>query len=260
MLVAGQLEQWDYTADAASYAERASRLPGNGLDISLWSKIMVRARKLDVVLTRSGKLTEPAIVQTGEAIRTYYTPEEKAVADAAIRKAAPPRELALAENAEFTDLQSDLLNDRLLHDEPNAGTEGALVTLETRRGRFAELAKALEPYAQRNISDPQAAFRAMAQAENAWRAAGDRTAELRVLAAPQSPSRPDRRIAEPLFRIIGPGAAEPRLSRSHARAIRPSRSLYKAEISPSLDRPCKLAAVRVPAAVDQCLHGSGRCL
>ena len=182
MLVAGQLEQWDYTADAASYAERASRLPGNGLDISLWSKIMVRARKLDVVLTRSGKLTEPAIVQTGEAIRTYYTPEEKAVADAAIRKAAPPRELALAENAEFTDLQSDLLNDRLLHDNPNAGTEGALVTLETRRGRFAELAKALESYAQRNISDPQAAFRAMAQAENAWRAAGDRTAELRVLA------------------------------------------------------------------------------
>ncbi len=180
MTVAQQLDQWNYTAEAVDYAERARKLAGpkgvftEGFNAPLWERILIRGRKFDEVLAQSAVLPE-----AGAAVRDYYTPEEKVSVEAAVRKSASKDKLAFAENAEFTQLEADLLKAKM--SKPDAEAEGKLVTLETRRTRFAELGMELEAYAARNAGNPAVGNRPLIEAESAWRSAGDKNAEVRVL-------------------------------------------------------------------------------
>ena len=183
MQVAQQLDQWNYSADAAEFAERARKLSPKGLDAGfdagLWARIMTRGRRFTEVLAQSATLPQPAIQQAGQAIRDYYTPEEKASAEAAVRKSAMKEKLVFAESAEFTQLEFDLLQSQLAKPDPQA--ERKLITLENSRARFAELAAAMDAYAARNGGNPAVGNRPLVEAANAWRAAGDHASEMRVL-------------------------------------------------------------------------------
>jgi thioredoxin-like negative regulator of GroEL len=179
MTVAQQLDQWGYDREAADFAERARRIATPGFDAGLWARVMVRGRRFDEVLAQSGTLLEAAIQQAGQAVRDYYTPEEKASVEASVRKSVMTNKLEFAEAAEFTQFQSDLLESQLAQPDPNA--ERKLVTLQTSRARFAELGASLEAYAARNGGNPVVGNRPLIEAESAWRSAGDRSAELRVL-------------------------------------------------------------------------------
>ncbi len=180
MTVAQQLDQWNYTKEAVDFAEQARKLAGpkgvftEGFNATLWERIMVRGRRFDEVLAQSAVLAE-----AGNAVRFYYTPEEKASVETAVRKSGLNGKLEFAESAEFTQMESDLLGARLAKPDPEA--EEKLVALETSRARFGELAVSLEAYAARNPGNPVVGTRPLTEAENAWRAAGDRVAELRVL-------------------------------------------------------------------------------
>jgi hypothetical protein len=180
MIVAKQLDDWSYSTEASTYADQARKLKSEGLDLGLWARIMVRARRFNEVLPQFPK-APAAVNSAGQTVKEFYTPEEMAAVDAELRKTGEPGPMAFAEAAEFTELQSDLLNHELTTAKPTPHVEQTLVTLEMHRGRFEELGRAMESYAQRMSGDPQAAYRALAAAENAWRSAGNRTAELRVL-------------------------------------------------------------------------------
>jgi thioredoxin-like negative regulator of GroEL len=182
MTVARQLDQWNYIAEAATFAGRAAKSAPKDFDFTLWARIMVRAHHLDEVLAQPAKLPEGPLQAAGQVIRDYYTPDEKASAETPIRKTAIPQQLVLVRAAELTQLEADLLTAGLAHGKPDDQAERALINLQTHRAKFVELAQAMEAYAQRNVADPQTAFRAWSEAETAWRNAGDRNAELRVLA------------------------------------------------------------------------------
>ena len=184
LLAAQQLDQWNYAAEAADFAERARKLAGpkglgNEADAGLWARVMVRGRRFNEVLAQSATLPPSAIRQAGTALRNYYTPEEKVSVEAAVRKSAMKEKLAFAESAELAQLESDLLNSRLA--KPDPGAEEALVSLENRRARFAQLGASLESYAARNTGNPRVGNRPLVEAANAWRAAGDPASEMRVL-------------------------------------------------------------------------------
>jgi len=136
-----------------------------------------------VVLTESARQPN-ALDLAAPVVRDYYTPEEKASVETAVRN-APETTLKylFSTGADFTQLQSDLLNGLLMSGKAEPSTEQTLIGLESRRGRFAGLARTLESLAQRSTGNPQAANRALTEAANVWRAEGDRAAELRVLTA-----------------------------------------------------------------------------
>jgi hypothetical protein len=108
MTVAQQLDQWNYIKEAVDFAERARKLAGTkgafteGFNAPLWERIMVRGRRFDEVLAQSAVRPE-----AGTAVRDYYSPEEKASVEAAARKSRMNDQLAFAESAEFTQLESD---------------------------------------------------------------------------------------------------------------------------------------------------------
>jgi thioredoxin-like negative regulator of GroEL len=179
MTVAQQLDQWNYTREAVDYVEQARKLATQGFDSGLWARVMVRGRRFDEVLALSGTLPQAALLQAAQTVREYYTPEEKVAVEAAVRKSALKEKAEFAESAEFTQLESDLLESQLAKPDPNG--ERKLVTLETSRARFAELGASMEAYARRNAGNPVVGNRPLIEAENAWRAAGNRDAELRVL-------------------------------------------------------------------------------
>ena len=88
MTIARQLDQWNYTADAASFARRAVNPAPKDFDFTQWAGLMVRAHRLDEVLAQQANCPMVRSQAAGQAIRDYYTPEEKTAAEAAIRKAA----------------------------------------------------------------------------------------------------------------------------------------------------------------------------
>ena len=153
MTVAQQLDLWNYTREAVDYAERARKLAGpkgiltEGFNSALWDRIMVRGRRFDDVLAQSAVQPE-----AGAAVRDYYTPEEKASIETAVRKSAMKDKLVFAESAEFTQLESDLLEAQLAKPDPQV--ERKLVALEISRARFAELGVSMEAYAARNAGIP----------------------------------------------------------------------------------------------------------
>jgi thioredoxin-like negative regulator of GroEL len=219
MMVAQQLDVWNYAAEAASYAERVDPAAEH-IDAGSWARILMRGRKSEKVLPQLLKIAA-TVSPAGQTVTAYYTPEEKTALDATIRKTADRRMLPFAESAEFTQLQSDLLNRELETASPESGTDRALINLETRRTRFSDLAKSMEALARRRVDNPQIAYQALAQAENAWRSEGDRAGELRVLGELESHRALGGELQNRYFALLNPGQRERvvALARSESPAV-----------------------------------------
>ncbi len=184
--MAEKLEAWGLVAEARDFAEKGASAAGNDLandfpsGAQLYARLMTRVRAYDKTDTT---LANP--VPMGTAAATYFTPEEKQAFATFLRgklgKATAEGIAALmpaAESAGLADLKAEWQN-QLLTVSPGGPTQ-ALVEIQQRRLRYAELARQLEAYWK--IFPPEGSRDALlSQAAENYRLAGDTAAELRLL-------------------------------------------------------------------------------
>jgi tetratricopeptide (TPR) repeat protein len=127
---------------------------------------------------------EAAVRALGEAVQTFYTPEQKLAFAQSLDRlhdgpaANPKLALEVAQAAALTDREAAWLAQQLLTGPRNEAPVQACSTLQQARLKFADLAHTLESYAVRLKPDEQNTARQ--QAAQAFRDAGDSTGELRL--------------------------------------------------------------------------------
>jgi Tfp pilus assembly protein PilF len=208
---AERLEGWNYLEDAERFAERGIELAGDRLlqdfrydpALRVYARVTTRLRRHEAAYGRllaawpgqpndfSDERLGVALGEMASVVATSFTPEEKVAFVAFLEKekaAMPPldferRLLPVARQAGLTDLEASWLQERMMAD-PGSDAANAhrdqLVELQQRRLRHEELAGQLEAYWQVH---PPGGVRdlALMQAAEAYRAAGNADAELRVL-------------------------------------------------------------------------------
>lgn len=191
--VARILDGWDLVAEARPFAERGVALAGPGSDV--YGRVMTRLRACEEVLDKlraAGWHDENGFNQTidavGDAVKQYFTPEEKTALEATLEKekAAYPGEklLPLVERAGLAHLEAKWRFELMMANP--AATEAQahksqLIDLQRRRMQYDELGVELEAFWQA-YADPDTRDTVLDQAAEAYRAGGNVGAELRVLA------------------------------------------------------------------------------
>ncbi|MGD0619197.1 MAG: hypothetical protein ABSB67_16240 [Bryobacteraceae bacterium] len=192
--IAERLESWHMIDEAVTFAERGTRLAGDGLFTSPWSaqaqsyaRIMTEARHYDVVLDRVGPTAKDRADVTqavGAVVAEMFTPEEKAAFENALetRGARMSREardsvlMPFATSSRLVDLETRWRFDSMM--QSPQGWDARFVSVETDRARFHELAQELEQYAsQRTAMSDTALVRAI----DAQIAEGDIDGQLRLM-------------------------------------------------------------------------------
>jgi hypothetical protein len=183
--IAERLESWHILADAVSFAERGANRAGPDLfkDIGhavAYARILVRARKMDAVLARVG--SNPLAVEqirqaVGKVVDETYTPEEKSRLEQLLN-ARGDADLPLVQACGLVDLEARQRLESMLRQAVQL--DQRFVTLQSQRGRYAELGRQLEGYAARNPGR-QVEAAAWADSAQAFIAEGDLDAQLRVL-------------------------------------------------------------------------------
>jgi len=192
--IAGQLEAWHILSDAITFAERGASLAGEELfkrpdHVSTYARIMARARRTDAVLSHLASKTGAggqAARIAGSVDAETYTPEEKLRLEQALNAEAArvgplvrdATLMPLAAAAGLAGLESRWRLDSM--DRQPSGVDQQWLTLESRRGLYDPLGRALEEYAARRAGQPAEA-NALLQAAQAFIAAGDMEAQMRVM-------------------------------------------------------------------------------
>jgi len=180
--IAEKLEQWGMIAEANTFAEQAwKRSPDEGLVV--YARLRMRARRYNDALQAidaANEAASPAAIQeTGAVVARYYAPQEKVQFAAALEK--EQQRIEIAEKSGLADVQAKWRFEELLANadaQDAAQRRQALIELETKRAAFAELGAQLE--ALDRAAGAKRSEDLMAAAD-AYRAAGDASAEFRVL-------------------------------------------------------------------------------
>jgi cellulose synthase operon protein C len=150
-----------------------------------------RTRENRVRIAREGMRS--ALSEMGSTVATYFTPEERSAFATFAESKRAAMDLAdvdsfavpLAKSAGLANLEADWRYELLMQGETNSAIGlarmQALVDLQRRRLKFAELATQLELFAAR--VEPLRRYSVWIAAAAAYRSAGDAENELRVLAA-----------------------------------------------------------------------------
>ncbi len=193
--MASKLNDWGYVKQAVEYAQKGADVAGASLldDYSmpiLYARILGRARMHDAVyrrMTASGTEApglNAALTGMGEAVRTYYTPEEK-VAFAAFleqrRAGGPANLISAAESAGLEGVTASWLEAKLRENPTDFGVQNQLADLQAKRIRFQELGQQLERVWRATAAQVENRDSLLSRAAVAYQQAGDATGELRVL-------------------------------------------------------------------------------
>jgi tetratricopeptide (TPR) repeat protein len=219
---AERLADWNYLEDAERFAERAIEVAGDRLlqdyrydaALRLYARLATRLRGYEAAYRRlltawpgqpndfTDERLGAALGEMAAVVATDFTPEEKGSFVAFLEKekaAIPPVEferrlLPVAQQAGLTELEARWLHERMMADpgSNSANTQrDRLVELQQQRLRHEELTRQLETYWQ--VHPPSAdRDNVLLQAAEAYRAAGDSDAELRVLDLAMRGSYSDR--------------------------------------------------------------------
>ena len=192
--IADRLESWHILDDAVAFANRGANRLGAGLfkdagATLIYSRIMVRARRMNAVLARL--VADPGMdlqvaQAVGRIIDETYTPEDKTQLEQALntrsaalgQKARDASLLPLVQSAGLADLES-----RWRYESMSAQAQQVderLVALQSQCGAYGELGRQLEQYAAKNAGRPVEAA-ALNQAAQAFIAEGDMESQLRVM-------------------------------------------------------------------------------
>ncbi|MGP8245668.1 MAG: hypothetical protein ACLQVN_14265 [Bryobacteraceae bacterium] len=210
--IAERLESWRILPDAVAFAGRGANLAASDLfkdpgQAVIYARIMARARRMEAVISHLGAdvgVDQQVAQAAAEIIRQTYTPEEKMQLERALT-ASLPRSRASASMANSGDdagapssprlarLQTLLplvqaaglvdLEARWRLESMTATArlvDSGFVTLQAKRGLYADLGRQLEQYAAANPGRPVEA-NALAQAAQAFVAAGDVESQMRVM-------------------------------------------------------------------------------
>ena len=166
--IAGQLEAWHILPDAVTFAERGASLAGEELfkrpdHVATYARIMARARRTDAVLSHLGSKTGAggqAARMAGSIVAETYTPEEKLRLEQALNAEAArigpvfrdATLMPLATAAGLVGLESRWRRDTM--DRQTSGVDEQWIKLESRRGLYTPLGRALEEYAARHTGQP----------------------------------------------------------------------------------------------------------
>lgn len=192
--IAERLESWHILDDAVAFTDRGANRLGSGLFKNagaalIYSRIMVRARRMNAVLARLG--ADPGMdlqvaQAVGRIIDETYTAEDKTQLEQALntrsatlgQKARDASLLPLVQAAGLVDLES-----RWRYESMSAQMQQVderLVALQSQRGAYGELGRQLEQYAAKNAGRPVEAA-ALNQAAQAFIAEGEMDSQLRVM-------------------------------------------------------------------------------
>jgi len=191
--IAEQLEAWHILPDAVAFADRGAKVQGadlfnSGSNAQIYTRIMVRARRTDAVLSRlDGKPASDQVRPTaGQLIEDTYTPEEKVRFEQALSARAATLAplnrdaalMALVESANLTELESRWRIESMML--PAGQVDSRLIALQSQRGRYAELGRQLEDYAAKHPGRSVEGT-ALIQAAQAFISDGDVDSQMRVL-------------------------------------------------------------------------------
>jgi len=192
--IARCLADWHILPDAVQYLDRAASLAGTSLfqnyfDLRLYAQVMATAQRMDTVLAKLGQ--NPGVDQqvaeiAGEVVKKMYTPEEKSSLEQLLlsRAAGLPRRtrdarlLPIAQAAGLADLEARWRLDSMT--AAALQVDARFTVLQSQRGVFAELGREMEQYAAQNAGR-QVEAQALAQAAEAYIAAGDTESQMRVM-------------------------------------------------------------------------------
>lgn len=172
--IASKLEQWNWLAEARQYAAEGRKLDAEQ-GVALQARISTRLR--DYI----GVDSEQGLQAAAQAVREFYTPEEKAAFGAWLMRLPFEDKARIALSAGLYDVAVRDLHARITADPKRAlDTEGQqLIQIEQQRLMYAELAGYLEGYARAlGQGDPQ--IQLFTQAAEQWRLAVNPREELRV--------------------------------------------------------------------------------
>ena len=199
--VARILDGWNLVAEARPFAERGVAISGKYLfteqadGAAVYARVMTRLRASEAALETfgaAGSLDSSGFTQAanamGDAIATYYTPEEKAALEAPLKtaRASLPvdKVLPLIQQAGLTRLEVEVRFGLMMASPGNPTADShryRLVELQRQRMRYDELGVQLEAYWQVYPERPDRDA-LLGQAAEAYRASGNVAAELKVLA------------------------------------------------------------------------------
>jgi Tfp pilus assembly protein PilF len=193
------LDSWNMLDAAREMAERGVSLAGNDLltdgdyisGARIYARIMTRLRTYKEALGRLEKLPADlnrfnyAVAGIGEAVKTYFTPEEKSAFAAFLGERNPRTAAALAGTAGLADVEARWLFGQLMaNPKPGMPELQRLQQLQSQRMRHDELAGQLLDYW--NVYPPVPGRDALLLgAAAAYRAAGDEAGELQALTMAQ---------------------------------------------------------------------------
>jgi tetratricopeptide (TPR) repeat protein/Tfp pilus assembly protein PilF len=215
---AAQLEKWNLATEARPFAERGMELAGESLianysgGAETYARIMTRLRQQETAFARLVKAYDPsadhplavsslgqfgccernAFSTLGEAVRNYFTPEEKTAFEGFLEKqkaadtAWHGAVLMTARAAGLNDLEARCLAEDMPAYAQHANTsyfpQSDLTALQSERMRFAELGRQLEAYWTASPGEnSNNRDGILYSAADAYRSAGDAADELRVL-------------------------------------------------------------------------------
>ena len=181
-IIATKLDQWGMLAEAGTFAEQAWKSsPDDGLRI--YARVKMRTRQYGAALDAVAHADDPAaalaIEEIGAVVAQFYSPQEKVQFAASLEK--QPRRIEIAEKSGLADFEAKWRFAELAaNSEPGDSEQKrqTLVELQRQRLAFDELGAELEaldrvPGAKRSNE--------LMEAAEAYRAAGNAAAELRVL-------------------------------------------------------------------------------
>lgn len=193
--VARKLEEWNMLPQARQYAEeglkRAPREePSFAVGAPLYAGILARLRRYDTAAAALGPFDQhstPAWDAMADVAHRYFTPEEKVAFASFLEQHVPETDRwRLAQRAGLLDGAARWLNQYLQAHagQPPAQNQVAnLIAIEERRVQFAQLGRELEAYWKVLPAEQENRDSTLLMAADAYRNAGDRAAELRVLTA-----------------------------------------------------------------------------
>ncbi len=192
--IAEQLESWHILPDAVSFAARGASLAGgdlfkDGRQAAAYIRIMMRARRIDAVVTRltaNKDAAQQAAQVAGSIVAETYSPEEKSRIEQALsaegaRVGQAVRDAALlplAQTAGLAELESRWRRDSM--DLQVAHVDERWLALESLRGRYGALGRELEEFAARHSGQPVEAS-ALTNAAQAFIGEGDMEGQMRVM-------------------------------------------------------------------------------
>ena len=183
--IAQRLETWRMIPQAVTFAEAGERRIGSDFNradyhTAIYVRIMARARRIDAVLSH---LISPAgtvpqgSAEVGQIVSELYTPEQKLRFEQAMIAQATHL-LPLAQSAGLAALEARWRLEDMSGQHERI--DQRLVQLQSQRGLYGELGNELEAYAARNVGQPVEPA-ALAQAAQAYIAAGDIESQMRVM-------------------------------------------------------------------------------